>query len=79
MLDHRGKTAFDTTNRDPSIIDYIVNMKAGFTFSEPKTLFDYWDREKWVTDEDAEKKKAIRSAKYEKCYRIDSSQKSSNH
>ncbi|MFS1539326.1 MAG: tail fiber assembly protein [Candidatus Phlomobacter fragariae] len=72
LTDHRGKTVYDITNRAPSTIAYIGDLKAGFTFLEPKTRFDYWDGEKWVTDKKYEKKDAIQSAKYEKHYQIDS-------
>ncbi|WP_339053705.1 tail fiber assembly protein [Arsenophonus endosymbiont of Crataerina pallida] len=69
--DHRGKTVYNTDDQSYYTVDYPGEIKTGFTLLAPKTPFDYWDGDKWVTDKEAEKKDAIQSAKYEKRYRID--------
>ncbi|WGM03913.1 tail fiber assembly protein [Arsenophonus nasoniae] len=51
--DYRGKPMFNTETQAVSIVDYIGEIKDGFTLLEPKTPFDQWDGEKWVTDKKA--------------------------
>ncbi|HGJ5883910.1 tail fiber assembly protein [Arsenophonus sp.] len=68
--DHRGKTVYKTDNRYPYIVDYPGEIKPGFTFLEPKTVFDYWDGDKWVTDKEAQKKDDLQNAGYAKQSRI---------
>lgn len=48
--DHRGMTAYAISDRKASIVDYIGDIREGFTLSIPSTQFDKWDGNKWVTD-----------------------------
>lgn len=68
--DHRGKTVYKTDDRYQYTVDYPGEIKTGFTFLAPKTPFDYWDGEKWVTDKEAQKQDALQNAGYEKQSRI---------
>ncbi|HGJ5865739.1 tail fiber assembly protein [Arsenophonus nasoniae] len=60
--DHRGKTVFDTTSQVSYPVDYIGEIKTGFTLLAPKTKFDKWDGKKWVTDNQAMKADQINTA-----------------
>lgn len=73
--DFRGKTVFNTDNQFESIVDYIGEIKDGFTLLEPKTPFDRWDGGKWVTDEKAIKEAQIAEANAKKSYLIDEAEK----
>ncbi|HGJ5860295.1 MAG TPA: tail fiber assembly protein [Arsenophonus nasoniae] len=64
--DYRGKTVFNTENQADSVVDYIGEIKDGFTLLEPKTPFDQWDGEKWVTDKKSQKAAQIAEANYKK-------------
>ena len=49
--DHRGKTVYNTETKELVKIDYLGEIKAGFTLLEP-FQFSKWDGKKWVLDED---------------------------
>jgi hypothetical protein len=48
--DLRGKTAYDTVLRRTLVIDTFGPLPEHLTLQAPKTDFDIWDGEKWVTD-----------------------------
>ncbi|MDE1481016.1 tail fiber assembly protein [Xenorhabdus bovienii] len=48
--DHRGKEACHAGTRQKVIIEYVGELKPEHTLSLPKTPFDLWDGEQWVTD-----------------------------
>ena len=48
--DHREKTVYSTSDRKPSVVDYIGPVREGFTLVAPLTQFDKWIDGKWVTD-----------------------------
>ncbi|MDR5615563.1 tail fiber assembly protein, partial [Arsenophonus sp.] len=60
--DHRGKTVYDTNNRASYPVDYLGEIKTGFTLLAPVTKFDKWDGKKWVTDNQAMKADQINTA-----------------
>nr|CBA75229.1 phage tail fiber assembly protein [Arsenophonus nasoniae] len=64
--DHRGKTVFDTTTQYAYTVDYLGEIKTGFTLLVPKTQFDKWDGKKWVTDNQAVKAAQINTANEKK-------------
>jgi len=45
--DNRGKNAYNTKTKEKVKIDYIGELKDGYTFEEPGE-FDYWDGRKWT-------------------------------
>lgn len=48
--DHRGEKVYSTTDRKSLTVDYIGQIRDGFTLSTPSTPFDKWNGTKWVTD-----------------------------
>ncbi|EEI9429551.1 tail fiber assembly protein [Salmonella enterica] len=62
VADHRGKTAWNITTREPVKITFMGEIPASLTFIPPSGEFDTWDGEKWVTDETAQKNAAINDA-----------------
>lgn len=72
QVDYRGDTVYSTTDGSTSTVDYIGDIKAGFTTIAPATPYDKWNGSEWVADTNAEliakvaeneaKKSALRSA-----------------
>ncbi|PNP33389.1 tail fiber assembly protein [Citrobacter amalonaticus] len=52
--DHRGVTVYSVEDKSSSVVDYIGPVKDGFVTATPKSPFDKWDRQKWVTDVEAQ-------------------------
>ncbi|USR60671.1 tail fiber assembly protein [Lelliottia amnigena] len=48
--DHRGITVYATTDRKASVVDYIGEIREGFTAIAPSTHYDKWTGGRWVTD-----------------------------
>lgn len=51
--DHRGSVVYSTADGLESVVDYIGEIKSGFTQLMPVTRFDKWDGVTWVTDNTA--------------------------
>lgn len=51
--DHRGSVVYSTADGLESVVDYIGDIKSGFTQLMPVTRFDKWDGVTWVTDNTA--------------------------
>lgn len=49
--DHRDETVYSTESGQPSIIDYLGAIRAGFTTLAPATPFDKWSGDAWVLDQ----------------------------
>ena len=49
--DHRDKTVYNTETKESVKIDYLGEIKEGFTLLEP-FQFSKWDGKKWILDED---------------------------
>ncbi|EDS5037441.1 tail fiber assembly protein [Salmonella enterica subsp. enterica serovar Wandsworth] len=60
--DHRGEVVYSTTDGSASTVDYIGDIKDGFTTLAPATPYDKWDGANWVTDLDAQDVAATREA-----------------
>ena len=60
--DHRGITVYSTMDRTTEFVDYIGEIRSGYTTVAPSTQYDKWDGSKWVTDADAQRNAAIASA-----------------
>ncbi|MGL5951644.1 MAG: tail fiber assembly protein [Providencia rustigianii] len=71
VTDNRGKTAYNTENRQPIEVDFIGDLPATLTLLEPKTEFDVWNGKKWVVDAKAQKETFISQAEYEKAQQLD--------
>lgn len=70
VADYRGKTAYNTENRQPTEIDFIGELPLTLTLLEPKTEFDKWNGKKWVTDTEAQQAALTAEANNEKMQRL---------
>lgn len=66
LSDYRGKTVWSTGTGDPVNVTSPGDYPEGTTTQAPETPYDRWDGEKWVTDEDARKADAIKTADLQK-------------
>ncbi|WP_255586248.1 tail fiber assembly protein [Providencia sp. R33] len=66
VTDYRGKTAYSTETREPVVINFIGDLPTTLTLLEPKTEFDVWKGQKWVTDTEAQKAAYVAEAVSEK-------------
>ena len=57
--DHRGTTVYSTVDGTTSTIDYIGEIKDGYTEKAPGTPYDKWDGSEWLTDADAQHAAAV--------------------
>lgn len=53
LEDHRGETVYSTDDGSSSTVDYIGEIKAGFTTIAPATPYDRWGGKEWVIDSEA--------------------------
>lgn len=70
-VDYRGNPVYSTQDGAASVVDYIGEIKEGFTTIAPWTKYDKWDGEKWVTDSEAQHVADAATAEAEKQSRID--------
>ncbi|MBP6518675.1 tail fiber assembly protein [Shewanella sp.] len=66
VADHRTKTAYSTETRQPTEINFIGDLPPTLTLLEPKTEFDFWEKNKWLTDAGAQQESFIVIAESEK-------------
>lgn len=66
VTDNRGKKAFSYECGAESLIDYLGDIREGFTLIPPSTPYDTWANGKWVTDADALKAAEMAAAEAEK-------------
>lgn len=52
--DHRGDIVYSTADSAPVTIDYIGDVRDGFTTEPPLGRYNRWDGKKWVIDMDAQ-------------------------
>jgi hypothetical protein len=71
VTDHRGKTAYQTQNRQPVVINTIGELSDELTFSAPITPFDSWNGKKWVTDKAAQHQSQVEAAGVELALRAE--------
>lgn len=69
--DHRGEVVYSTTDGSASTVDYIGDIKDGFTTLAPSTPYDEWDGSQWVTDASTQHAAAVVSAEAQKLQLID--------
>lgn len=70
VTDNRGKTAYNTENRQPIEIDFLGELPANLTLLAPQTEFDEWNGKKWVIDTEAQKVALVADAENEKTQRL---------
>ncbi|HBD1528573.1 tail fiber assembly protein [Escherichia coli] len=69
--DHRGEVVYSTADGIASTVDYIGDIKDGFTTDAPSTPYDKWDGQKWVTDTEAQHSSAVEAAEAQRQSLID--------
>lgn len=69
--DYRGDTVYSTEDGVTSEVDYIGDIKKGYTVTAPGSKYDKWDGEKWVTDREAQHAANIAAAEVDKQSKID--------
>ncbi|WP_250309003.1 tail fiber assembly protein [Escherichia coli] len=69
--DHRGETVFSTADSSHVTVDYIGEIRDGFTTAAPATPYDKWDGEKWITDIEVQHAANVVTAEAEKQSRTD--------
>lgn len=62
--DHRGKVVYSTTDQSEIKVDYVGNIKEGFTESKPASIFDTWDGTDWIDPRTEEEKLAYKRSQY---------------
>lgn len=67
--DHRGKIVYSTTNQSESKIDYVGEIKVGFTELRPSSIFDLWNGSDWIDQRTEEEKLAYKRSQYPKLTR----------
>ncbi|WP_279203816.1 tail fiber assembly protein [Obesumbacterium proteus] len=65
ISDHRGKTCWNTQNRQMQIVDTLGDLPNDTTDKAPNSDFDKWNGTEWVKDEQAERVFQIEAAKHE--------------
>lgn len=61
--DYRGVTVYSVEDKSSSVVDYIGPVKDGFVTAAPTSPFDKWDRQRWVTDVEAQHAAEVETAK----------------
>ncbi|MBA1671310.1 tail fiber assembly protein [Escherichia coli] len=69
--DHRGDVVYSTTDGSTSTVNYIGDIKTGYTTIAPSTPYDKWDGTQWVTDASTQHAAAVVSAEAQKLQLID--------
>lgn len=67
--DYRLQMAYSTTDKMEARIDYVGELKDGFTLSKPDTQFDVWNGQYWIDPRTEEEKLADKRSQYPKLTR----------
>lgn len=70
QTDNRGKTVYSTSDGSAYQVDYIGEIRTGYTSVAPETPYDKWTGSKWVKDAAAERAALIAAADVERQSRI---------
>ncbi|MGL5294686.1 MAG: tail fiber assembly protein [Aeromonas sp.] len=68
--DHRGRTVYDTTTRQPSEITTLGPLPSGVTLLVPTSPYDVWDGTAWQHDDDIAQADVLAKAKAEQSQRL---------
>lgn len=68
--DHRGDTVYSTTDGSSMTVDYIGDIRDGYTSAAPATPYDKWDGKEWVTDTDTRYAADVAAAESQKQHLI---------
>lgn len=64
--DNRGKTAFNVHTAVATVVSVVGPLDADYTFEPPSSLFDEWNGEAWVLNEEKKKQAEIVQAQQKK-------------
>lgn len=64
--DHRGETVYNTATGKPVTVTQLGEYPEGTTTKAPSTLYDKWDGQKWVTDNDEQHAANVAAAEQQK-------------
>lgn len=67
--DHRGKAVYSITDQSEIKVDYVGNIKEGFTELKPNSIFEEWNGTDWVDPRTEEEKLAYKRSQYPKLTR----------
>ena len=67
--DHRGKVVYSITDQSEIKVDYVGEIKEGFTESKPSSNFDTWSDTNWIDIRSEEDKLAYKRSQYPKLTR----------
>ena len=67
--DHRGKVVYSITDQSEIKVDYVGEIKEGFTESKPASIFDTWSGTDWIDTRSEEEKLAFKRSQYPKLTR----------
>lgn len=70
QTDNRGKTVYSTADGSAHPVDYIGEIRTGYTSIAPETPYDKWNGSKWEKDVAAERAALIAAAGVERQSRI---------
>ncbi len=67
--DHRGKKVYSTTDQSEIKVDYIGEIKEGFTELKPASIFDTWNGSDWIDPRTEDERLAYKRSQYPKLTR----------
>jgi len=70
QTDNRGKKVYSTADGSAYLVDYIGDIRTGYTRFAPSSPYDKWTGSKWVKDAAAESAALIAAADVERQSRI---------
>lgn len=56
VQDNRGTVVYNTENQQESVVDYVGEIKAGFTTIPPLSQYDTWSIDRWADERTEEEK-----------------------
>ena len=56
LIDHRSKISFNIENKEAVIVNYLGNIKKGYTLEEPTSIYCEFKNNKWMTTKNSKKK-----------------------
>lgn len=61
ITDHRGKTAYQTSDGQAVTIETVGELSDGLTFDERPSIWHAWDGQKWVVSKEAEVEQLVQA------------------
>ncbi len=67
--DNRGKVVYSITNQSEIKVDYVGEIKEGFTESKPASIFDTWNGSDWIDPRTEDERLVYKRSQYPKLTR----------